>query len=41
MPIVALAFVLLGMLLLFVLLLPLSLVQRYRVGKARRMARGW
>lgn len=41
MPIVALAVVLLGALLLFVLLLPLSLVQRYRVGKARRLARGW
>jgi hypothetical protein len=38
-------FVLLGVVLLVVLaliaLLPLSLVQRYRVGTARRVARGW
>ena len=41
MPILALAVVLLGMVLLFALLVPLSLWQRYRVGKARRLARGW
>jgi hypothetical protein len=40
-PLLVLAFALLALLLLFVLLLPLSLLQRYRVGKARRLARGW
>ena len=41
MPLVLLALALLLLLPLFVLLLPLSLVQRYRVGTARRPARGW
>ena len=40
MPLVALGFVLL-VLLAAVVLLPLSLFQRYRVGTARRRARGW
>ncbi len=40
MPFVLLAFVLL-MPLVFVLLLPFSLVNRYRVGTARRMGRSW
>ena len=41
MPLVLLALALLLLLPLFVLLLPLSLVQRYRAGTARRPARGW
>lgn len=40
MPLIAVAVVLLG-LLLVLLLIPLSLVQRYRVGTTRRLARGW
>jgi hypothetical protein len=40
-PLLVLALALLAILALFVLLLPLSLVQRYRLGKARRLARGW
>ena len=42
MPIVvALLFGLAVLILLFVVVLPLSLIQRYRVGTARRAARGW
>ena len=41
MPLVALAAVVLFVLLASIALLPLSLVQRYRVGTARRPARGW
>jgi hypothetical protein len=40
-PLVLLAAVLLLVIALSVILLPLSLVQRYRVGSARRPARGW
>jgi hypothetical protein len=40
-PLVLLALALLLLLPLFVLLVPLSLVQRYRAGTARRPARGW
>jgi hypothetical protein len=41
MPVVVLILALLALLPLFVLLLPLSLVLRYRMGTARRRARGW
>lgn len=41
MPLILFAGVLLFVILSTVLLLPLSLVQRYRVGTARRPARGW
>lgn len=41
MPLIAVAVALAGLLLVLVLLIPLSLVQRYRVGTARRPARGW
>lgn len=41
MPIIAVAVALAGLLLVLVVLIPLSLVQRYRVGTARRPARGW
>jgi hypothetical protein len=41
MPLIVLAAVLLLLLLVSAVLLPLSLVQRYRVGTARRPARGW
>ena len=41
MPFLLLALALAAVLVLSVLLLPLSLVQRYRVGTARRFARGW
>ncbi len=45
MPVLLVALLLLGaalvVVLLFLVLLPLSLVQRYRVGTARRPARGW
>jgi hypothetical protein len=40
-PIIAAAFVALLVVLALVALIPLSLVQRYRVGTARRPARGW
>jgi len=41
MPLIFLAIVLLLLLIVPVVLLPLTLVQRYRVGTARRAARGW
>lgn len=41
MPLVVLAGVLLLIVLLVVVAVPLSLVQRYRMGTARRLARGW
>lgn len=41
MPIVAVALVLVFAVLALIALLPLSLVQRYRMGTARRVARGW
>ena len=41
MPLLLLAAVLLFVIVVPVVLLPLSLVQRYRVGTARRPARGW
>jgi hypothetical protein len=41
MPFIALAVALLVLLALTALLIPVSLVQRYRVGTARRLARGW
>jgi hypothetical protein len=40
-PLLLLAAVLLFVIVFSVVLLPLSLVQRYRVGSARRAARGW
>lgn len=41
MPLLIVAAILLAALLLFILGIPLSLVLRYRAGKARRLARGW
>jgi len=41
MPVIALIGVVAAVLLLGIALLPLSLIQRYRVGTARRPARGW
>lgn len=41
MPLIVAAFVLLAVLVLSVLLLPISIIQRYRVGTRRRPARGW
>ena len=41
MPLIAAALVLLAVVALSVLLLPLSLIQRYRLGTRRRAARGW
>lgn len=41
MPVIVAVLVLLSVLVLSVLLLPLSLVQRYRVGTRRRLARSW
>ncbi len=41
MPLIALAIALLAVLLAAIALMPLTLVQRYRVGTARRLARGW
>jgi hypothetical protein len=41
MPILAAAGVLLLVVLAIIVLMPISLVQRYRVGTARRLARGW
>ena len=41
MPLIVAALVLVAVLALSVLLLPLSLIQRYRVGTRRRPARGW
>lgn len=41
MPLVALAAIFVFVMLASIALLPLSLVQRYRVGTARRPARGW
>ena len=40
-PIIALALLLIVLLLVGIAVLPLSLVQRYRVGTTRRPARGW
>jgi hypothetical protein len=40
-PILFLLFAVLGMSLAVILLIPLSLVMRYRAGRARRQARGW
>lgn len=41
MPVLILLLAIAGLILLTIALLPLSLVQRYRVGTARRPARGW
>ena len=41
MPLIVAVLVLLGVLLLSILLLPISIIQRYRVGTRRRSARGW
>ena len=41
MPLIAAVLVLFGVLALSVLLLPLSLIQRYRLGTRRRLVRGW
>ena len=41
MPVLALAAALAALLLALAILIPVSLVQRYRVGSARRPARGW
>jgi hypothetical protein len=41
MPLIAVAIALVAFLLAIAILIPLSLVQRYRVGAARRPARGW
>lgn len=41
MPLLLVLLVLLGVMLLVALMIPLSLVGRYRAGKARRRARGW
>ena len=41
MPVLVVAAALLGLLLVFVVAIPFSLVMRYRAGKARRLARGW
>lgn len=41
MPLLVLAVGMVALLGLIVILLPVSLVQRYRVGTARRAARGW
>ena len=41
MPLIGAAFVLLAVLVLAILLLPISIIQRYRVGTRRRPARGW
>lgn len=41
MPLIALAVLALFLVLTFVVILPLSLVQRYRVGTSRQLARGW
>ena len=41
MPILIVAVILLAVLALFVVSIPVSLVLRYRTGKARRLARGW
>jgi hypothetical protein len=41
MPLIILGVALVGLLLVLIVLIPLSLVQRYRVGTARRLARGW
>ena len=40
-PIVALILVIVAILVLGILLMPLSLIQRYRVGTRRQQARGW
>jgi hypothetical protein len=40
-PILLLLFAALGMILAMVLLMPVSLVMRYRAGRTRRQARGW
>lgn len=41
MPLIAVAFVFLAVVLLAIVLTPIALLQRYRVGTARRLARGW
>lgn len=41
MPVIIVAAAVLGLLLFFVIAIPFSLVMRYRVGKARRLARAW
>lgn len=41
MPILALALIFLAVIVVGILLIPLSLVQRYRVGTRRQQARGW
>lgn len=41
MPVLVVLAALLGVLLFLVVAIPFSLVMRYRVGKARRLARGW
>lgn len=41
MPLIFAAFAILFVLLAIVVLVPVSLIQRYRVGTARRLARGW
>jgi hypothetical protein len=40
-PILLLLFAVLGVILAVILLMPFSLVMRYRAGRARRQARGW
>jgi hypothetical protein len=40
-PVIIVAAAVLGLLLFFVIAIPFSLVMRYRVGKARRLARAW
>ena len=41
MPLLLIPFLLIGGVLLFALLLPFSLIQRYRMGRARRRAIPW
>lgn len=41
MPIVALALIIFAVIVAGIVLLPLSLIQRYRVGTSRQQARGW
>ena len=41
MPLIAALALILAVVVLGILLLPLSLVQRYRVGTSRQQARGW